>query len=86
MQAGTAVSEGRVQGSAVHEHGGERVQVQLLAGGGASVPLPSRARGPELKLRLLHLYRQAHTHSTHAQPVTIALIHGRRNFKDNTNP
>ncbi len=61
MQAGTAVSEGRVQGSAVHEHGGERVQVQLLAGGGASVPLPSRARGPELKLRLLHLYRQAHT-------------------------
>ncbi len=61
MQARTAVSEGRVQGSAVHEHGGERVQVQLLAGGGASVPLPSRARGPELKLRLLHLYRQAHT-------------------------
>ncbi len=46
VQAGTAVSEGRVQGSAVHEHGGERVQVQLLAGGGASVPLPSRARGP----------------------------------------
>ncbi len=26
------------------------------------------------------------THSTHVKPVTIALIHGRRNFNDNTNP
>ncbi len=70
VQVGGVVPEGRVEGAAVHEHGGERVQVQLLAGGGVPLSLPPRARGQELKLRLLHLHRHDHTTIQPLEPTT----------------
>ena len=69
--------QGRCQGAAVYQHGGERVQVQLLAGGGSSVPLPPGAGGQELQLRLLRLHRQAQRHpdgAIHAQNEPPAKI------------